>query len=39
MHTSADVVAYVNFGHVLEHAKMILGFGYELGFAPLPTET
>jgi leucyl aminopeptidase len=33
IHTPNDVMANVNFDHVLQHARMTLGFGYELGFA------
>lgn len=35
IHTPSDTIDYVNFGHVLEFSKMILGFAYELGFAAL----
>lgn len=34
IHTVRDTIDKVNFTHVLEHGKLILGFMYELAFSP-----
>ncbi|KAH7014221.1 uncharacterized protein B0I36DRAFT_255752 [Microdochium trichocladiopsis] len=34
IHSVRDTIDKVNFPHVLEHGKLILGFMYELAFAP-----
>lgn len=33
IHSDADTLDKVDFDHVLEHAKMTVGFAYELAFA------
>jgi bacterial leucyl aminopeptidase len=33
IHTSDDTIQYLSFGHMLQHAKMTLGFAYEMAFA------
>jgi len=33
LHGTDDLVEYLDFDHMVEHAKYILGFGYELAFA------
>ncbi|KAF2743483.1 Zn-dependent exopeptidase [Sporormia fimetaria CBS 119925] len=33
IHSAQDTVAYVNFDHMIQHARLSLGFAYELGFA------
>ncbi|KAF3923544.1 hypothetical protein AA313_de0207340 [Arthrobotrys entomopaga] len=33
IHSPQDTIDTVDFQHALEHAKMVLGFAYELGFA------
>ncbi|ROT40542.1 leucyl aminopeptidase [Sodiomyces alkalinus F11] len=41
IHTTEDLIKYLSFDHMLEHAKMTLGLVYELGFtdfAALETE-
>ncbi|CAM1509128.1 Fc.00g028670.m01.CDS01 [Cosmosporella sp. VM-42] len=35
IHTPSDVIDYVNFDHVMEFVKVVIGFAYELGFAEL----
>lgn len=35
IHTPSDTLDTVNFGHMLEFAKIVVGFAYELGFANL----
>jgi leucyl aminopeptidase len=35
IHSTQDTMSTVNFDHVLEHAKMTVGFAYELAFASL----
>ncbi|KAI1099732.1 Zn-dependent exopeptidase [Jackrogersella minutella] len=35
IHTQDDTVENVDFDHVLEHAKMVVGYAYELAFASL----
>lgn len=34
IHTTDDRVKYLSFDHMLQHAKLTLGFAYELAFAP-----
>ncbi|KAL8775273.1 MAG: hypothetical protein Q9209_000280 [Squamulea sp. 1 TL-2023] len=34
IHTTEDKVEYLNFGHMLQHARLTLGLAYELAFAP-----
>ncbi|PWY64082.1 aminopeptidase [Aspergillus heteromorphus CBS 117.55] len=34
IHTTDDRIKYLSFDHMLEHAKLALGFAYELAFAP-----
>lgn len=33
IHTTDDVIKYLSFDHMLQHAKMTLGFAYEAAFA------
>lgn len=33
IHTSGDTLDTVNYEHMLQHAKMTVGFAYELAFA------
>ena len=33
IHTSDDLIKYLSFDHMLQHAKMTLGFAYEAAFA------
>lgn len=33
IHTSGDTIARVDFAHMVEHAKLVVGFVVELGFA------
>ena len=33
IHTGEDLIKYLSFNHMLQHAKMTLGFAYEAGFA------
>ncbi|KAJ4262890.1 Leucine aminopeptidase 1 [Fusarium torreyae] len=35
IHSADDTVSTVNFAHVLEFSKVVVGFAYELGFATL----
>ncbi|KAL4787572.1 hypothetical protein BJX76DRAFT_354057 [Aspergillus varians] len=35
IHTTDDKIQYLNFDHMLEHAKLTLAFAYELALAPL----
>ncbi|KAF5657142.1 leucyl aminopeptidase [Fusarium heterosporum] len=35
IHSAQDTISTVNFAHVLEFSKIVLGFAYELGFASL----
>ncbi|KAM0226836.1 hypothetical protein ACHAP5_012303 [Fusarium lateritium] len=35
IHSAQDTISTVNFAHVLEFSKIVLGFAYELGFAAL----
>jgi leucyl aminopeptidase len=35
IHTTDDRINYLSFDHMLEHAKLTLGFAYELAFAAL----
>jgi leucyl aminopeptidase len=35
IHTTDDKISYLSFDHMLEHAKLTLGFAYELAFAAL----
>ncbi|KIV90351.1 hypothetical protein PV10_07663 [Exophiala mesophila] len=35
IHTTDDVIKYLSFDHMLQHAKMTLGFAYEAAFAKL----
>ena len=35
IHTTEDKIEYLSFDHMLQHAKLTLGFAYELGFSPL----
>lgn len=32
IHTVDDAISYLDFNHMLQHAKMTLAFGYELAF-------
>ncbi|KAL8809862.1 MAG: hypothetical protein Q9200_003045 [Gallowayella weberi] len=34
IHTTEDKVEYLNFDHMLQHARLTLGLAYELAFAP-----
>ncbi|EHY59998.1 Leucine aminopeptidase 1 [Exophiala dermatitidis] len=34
IHTTEDLIKYLSFDHMLQHAKMTLGFAYEAAFAP-----
>ncbi|TDZ22903.1 Leucine aminopeptidase 1 [Colletotrichum sidae] len=36
IHSVDDVIKYLSFDHMLEHAKMTLGLVYELGFTDFP---
>lgn len=33
IHTDRDSLEKINFDHVLEHSKMVIGYAYELTFA------
>ena len=33
VHTTDDVISYLSFDHMLQHARMTLAFAYELAFA------
>ena len=33
IHTSEDKIKYLNFSHMLQHARMTLALAYELAFA------
>jgi leucyl aminopeptidase len=33
IHTTEDKIEYLNFGHMLQHARLTLGLAYELAFA------
>ncbi|KAL2836510.1 hypothetical protein BJY01DRAFT_238229 [Aspergillus pseudoustus] len=35
IHTTDDTIRHLNFDHMLEHAKLTVGFAYELAFATL----
>lgn len=35
IHTTEDKIEYLDFGHMLQHAKMTLAFAYEMAFADL----
>jgi leucyl aminopeptidase len=35
IHTPEDLVKYLDFDHMIDHARMTLGYLYELGFAKL----
>lgn len=35
IHSEKDTIDTVDFGHVLQHARLSLGFAYELAFASL----
>ncbi|KAI1770505.1 Zn-dependent exopeptidase [Hypoxylon cercidicola] len=35
IHTDGDTLARINYDHILEHAKMVVGYAYELTFANL----
>ena len=35
LHGPDDLIEYLNFDHMVDHAKYILGFTYELAFAKL----
>lgn len=35
IHTTDDKIKYLSFDHMLEHAKLTLGFAYELALADL----
>ncbi|KAF4979795.1 hypothetical protein FZEAL_4069 [Fusarium zealandicum] len=35
IHSASDTISTVDFSHVLEFSKMVVGFAYELGFASL----
>ncbi|KAL4812656.1 leucine aminopeptidase 1 [Aspergillus spinulosporus] len=35
IHTTDDKISYLSFDHMLEHAKLTIGFAYELAFAAL----
>jgi leucyl aminopeptidase len=34
IHSTDDLIKYLSFDHMLQHAKMSLAFAYELAFAP-----
>ncbi|GMF81857.1 unnamed protein product [Aspergillus oryzae] len=38
IHTSLDRADTININHVLQHVTLVIGFAYELGFAPLGNE-
>ena len=33
LHFPSDIVEEINFEHILQHAKMVVGFMHEMGFA------
>lgn len=35
IHTTDDKIKYLSFDHMLEHAKLTIGFAYELALADL----
>jgi leucyl aminopeptidase len=35
IHSTDDLIKYLSFDHMLQHAKMSLAFAYELAYAPL----
>ncbi len=35
IHTSDDLIKYLSFDHMLQHARLTLGLVYELAFAKL----
>jgi len=35
LHGPDDLIEYLDFDHMVDHAKYILGFAYELAFAKL----
>ncbi|OKL62540.1 Leucine aminopeptidase 1 [Talaromyces atroroseus] len=35
IHSTDDLIKYLSFDHMIQHAKMSLAFAYELAFAPL----
>lgn len=35
IHTDGDTLDRVSYDHILEHAKMVVGYAYELTFADL----
>lgn len=38
IHGERDTLEFIDFDHVLQHAKMTLGLAFELAYAPLPKE-
>ncbi|KAL4918636.1 hypothetical protein BDW62DRAFT_210262 [Aspergillus aurantiobrunneus] len=38
IHTTNDQIKYLNFDHMLEHAKLSVGFAYELAFAVIKMD-
>lgn len=35
IHTTEDLIKYLSFDHMLQHARLTLGLAYELAFAQL----
>lgn len=35
VHTPEDLIKYLDFDHMIDHARMTFGYVYELGFAKL----
>lgn len=35
LHTAEDTMEYVDFDHMQQHSRLVLGFVYELGFSEL----
>ncbi|KAE8140394.1 hypothetical protein BDV38DRAFT_269007 [Aspergillus pseudotamarii] len=38
IHSSLDRADTINVNHILQHVRLVIGFAYELGFAPLTTN-
>ena len=32
IHSADDIISRLSFDHMIEHAKLIVGYAYELGF-------
>lgn len=39
VHTPEDLIKHLDFSHMIDHARMTLGFVYELAFADLQAES